>query len=43
MPNNKRDKWHNAVLRMPVFLEKIAAVLLLVGVIYGIFNLIKFV
>ena len=40
MPINKREKWHNTILRMPVFLEKIAAVLLLIGVMYGVFNLI---
>lgn len=37
---DKKEKIHNIVLRLPVFLEKIVAVVLLVGVVYGCFNLI---
>ncbi len=35
MDKMKKDKWHELILRMPVFIEKIMAVLLLIGVVYG--------
>ena len=33
--NTKREKYHQLLLRMPTFLEKIIALLLLIGVVYG--------
>jgi len=34
MKNNK-EKWHYLILKLPSFIEKIMAILLLIGVVYG--------
>lgn len=41
MENNRQEKWHDFIIHLPVFLEKIVAAVLLVGVIYGCIQLIQ--
>ncbi|MBE5916500.1 MAG: hypothetical protein E7273_06595 [Pseudobutyrivibrio ruminis] len=40
MDKNRREKWHDIIIHLPVFLEKIIAVVLLVGVVYGVGKLV---
>ncbi|MBR1623386.1 MAG: hypothetical protein IJ675_05695 [Pseudobutyrivibrio sp.] len=40
MENNRQEKWHDFILHLPVFLEKIIAAVLLVGVMYGCIQLV---
>lgn len=37
---NRKEKWHDVILHLPLFLEKIIAAMLLLGVVYGCVKLL---
>lgn len=41
MENKRQEKWHDILIHLPVSLEKIIAAVLLVGVVYGCFQLVQ--